>query len=662
MASNIPAQARVVDPFASYNSNVVNQLTRGITHGDDGLLTINSLYVTQTASNKVTVSTGYIIIQDVLIKIDAPHIVDFTDPQHYYSPAMILPQVGGYHYVVLDYIYQKSKPAPQASIKILKPSQRSLITLQTNLFLLKVIELDSSSPHDIINVFDYDPEDTNKQRKYVRYYAGGSVILPPHNTSRDEGRVVYESDRQRFYFGYSDHWGELTAGGVSLDLNTDTTGVEVGMLCYVDSNRDAVPAIGTSLTTSADVVVTSIGSLASAQGRAVISGFVTGVPVETGRIVSTGDILYLSAIDAGRVTNVRPDNIYQIVGRALSNGSPTVPIDMIFSPKIMLASSITGTTDTWDFDISTSWFYHDINVDVLDGTTAFDCHWWDVSTNTEISPALVEIRNNGTIIRVYMSTNLVDLNYIIQSPASYGAVGGGGGGGGMLTDHALLSNLDYANSGHTGFSPSNHDNTFHSQTYITSSSVNFTTLNANSAVGSGASQVAQGNHTHPEYVDIPSGSIILFESDVAITGYTLLTTETDMVVYITRGSAAGGDTGATLKTGGTWTQPSHNHNIPTNAAHTHTTAGHTLTVSEIPSHNHMIQKSTATQDEMYGSGQAGTNTGTQIYSGYTGGGSSHAHGNTGSSGAHDHGGQTGNANTLNTWRPRGLNYTRQQRI
>ena len=61
-------------------------------------------------------------------------------------------------------------------------------------------------------------------------------------------------------------------------------------------------------------------------------------------------------------------------------------------------------------------------------------------------------------------------------------------------------------SGVTGkpstYAPSTHGNAAHSEAYITASSVSFATLNANGSVGTGASQVAVGNHTHE--VDILS--------------------------------------------------------------------------------------------------------------------------------------------------------------
>ena len=75
------------------------------------------------------------------------------------------------------------------------------------------------------------------------------------------------------------------------------------------------------------------------------------------------------------------------------------------------------------------------------------------------------------------------------------------------------------------------------------------------------------------------------------------------------------------------------------ASHTHTTAGHTLTVNEMPSHTHTLQRNVPYG--MPGNDTSGSGSGSnspyykESYSPFTilatGGGASHSHGNTGSS-------------------------------
>jgi len=162
-------------------------------------------------------------------------------------------------------------------------------------------------------------------------------------------------------------------------------------------------------------------------------------------------------------------------------------------------------------------------------------------------------------------------------------------------------------------------------------------------------------------VDIPSNEIILFEKDTAVAGYTLKTDKDDMGVYITKGQAAGGEEGGTDKTGGTWQQPNHTHTGP---SHAHTVSSHC--------HKWYDFKGTAMSADSYNSGgspivisyenmTAGraivTDVGASEALGedyWTANGGS---GNTGNSGT---GATSGNA-TVNTWRPPGRNFTRQQR-
>ena len=74
-------------------------------------------------------------------------------------------------------------------------------------------------------------------------------------------------------------------------------------------------------------------------------------------------------------------------------------------------------------------------------------------------------------------------------------------------------------------------------------------------------------------IGFPSGTKMLFYQDTAPTGWTIENTLDDKLVYITKGSAAGGETGGAEHSSGTWTVGG-----LTAAAHTHT--------FDVPAHKH----------------------------------------------------------------------------
>lgn len=173
-------------------------------------------------------------------------------------------------------------------------------------------------------------------------------------------------------------------------------------------------------------------------------------------------------------------------------------------------------------------------------------------------------------------------------------------------------------------------------------------------------------------VGVPSGETILFYKDTAVTGYTLNDTLDDKVVYITKGSVAGGETGGSLHSSGTWTKPVHAHTGP---SHTHTG----------PSHDHgpgtlsfkLIKIGGVVSDRLQGS-QVGTFAAADALSVDGGSGGSlnfeqagrytnttestglSAASGTGATGAEGTG-ATGDARTANTWRPAACCFTMQTR-
>ena len=81
----------------------------------------------------------------------------------------------------------------------------------------------------------------------------------------------------------------------------------------------------------------------------------------------------------------------------------------------------------------------------------------------------------------------------------------------------------------------------------------------------------------------PSGTKMLFYQDTAPAGWTIQNTLDDKLAFVTKGSAAGGQTGGGVHSSGSWTISG-----ASQAGHTHTGPSHTHTG---PSHTHALQAS-----------------------------------------------------------------------
>ena len=664
MPAPTPDQIRTVDPYASYNSDTVNKLNQMTTFGNDGLVTTVSARVEIDSTAPlyvVTVGTGFLCKDDVLVQLTDEVRVDLRRAISYVDDSYGALSATGYYYIVTDYAYQKARPAPQLRIKVVHASDAANKALVgSTLLLLGVVQVVSGTPNEISRIWDYDPTDTSKKRIYVNMDIRSETFLPTHNPDTDTGRVVYETSVDKFWFGFGDRWEEISRG-VSVTVDTDSTGVEVGLLCYIDSNRKAQPAISNgNYSNRAEIVVLEVGTAASGDGRSRMAGVVDTVQVESAIGINIGDPLYLSATEAGKVTSVRPSGAYQNVGRALSAGSSTVPVQILFLPGDIVLSAISGNIAPGDWDsTAVNEYWYDIDISALNlSVLAVLVALWDNATEKNYSPTDFEIRDSGNTLRIWNTDNL-DTNYIVSDGAGGGSSGSGTGG---VTDHALLTGLSYAASGHTGFAPSPHGNADHSSTFITAAGVTYANMDANGDVGTGATQVAQGDHIHTIYSDVPSGEIILFEKDSSVVGYTLLTGYDDGIVYITKGSAAGGDAGGSDKTSGTWTQPNHTHGLTTDG-HTHTiTTTHTHNVptdgwgtsgsapGTITSGRNLVGSGLPEVAETLESIRAAGLSG--VSSGGTAGGPTDSSTDTAT---------TGGSATVGTWRPKGRNFTRQLR-
>ena len=140
--------------------------------------------------------------------------------------------------------------------------------------------------------------------------------------------------------------------------------------------------------------------------------------------------------------------------------------------------------------------------------------------------------------------------------------------------------------------------------------------------------------------DIPSGQTILFESNTAVTGYSLLTNKDDGLVYFTKGTVAGGEEGGTDVDDGTWTIAG-----LANAAVTLTAAQ-----SGLSAHTHGIPFSRPTMDSSGSTPSWYAGTGFNDVTGAISGGPQNAGSSHNHTPSHD-----------GTWRPPGRNFTRQTR-
>jgi hypothetical protein len=114
---------------------------------------------------------------------------------------------------------------------------------------------------------------------------------------------------------------------------------------------------------------------------------------------------------------------------------------------------------------------------------------------------------------------------------------------------------------------------------------------------------------------IPSGTKMLFYQDTAPTGWTINNTLDDKLLFVTKGSAAGGQTGGGAHSTGSWT-------ISGIAVDSHV-----LTTAEMPAHTHTVPHANSTSVGPYWPGSNAIVPGTTTSSS-TGGGGGHTHGVT----------------------------------
>jgi len=318
MASPVFDQTRTIDAYASYYSNITNRLTRMISHDTNCIFSTHVLEVTiaPDSTSSIVVSQGMCFKDDVLIENNGDFEVDFTDKNFYANPGATWFDEVGIYYVFLDYTYTRSKPAPTASFKILKPSQHALFTSQY--LFLKAVEVSwNGSTFQIDALYNFDPNATEIKRVYSPTFAGVVDSLPDFSQDLHEAQIIYNRLSDSLWFGTSARWEEFSA----IRDRMNTIGCTVGQLGYIGLDGNIYPAIANTNKTLADCVVIQVGERDDGSGMVRLYGRVENPPVESGIFIAIGENLYLSDIEAGSVTNLQPSNFPQCVGSAVSDST-----------------------------------------------------------------------------------------------------------------------------------------------------------------------------------------------------------------------------------------------------------------------------------------------------------------------------------------------------
>jgi len=165
-------QSRAVDPFASYDSDIVNRHLESLTLNENCILT--GLYPTIVDQTNIKVPLGFCVKDNVLIRFTQDIAIDLTDVNWYSNPASGGLTTTGIYYVVVSYRYQQVKPAPYAKVVILNDPSTQYDPGQY--LFLAALQIDTfTTGLGVISVIDHDPLNTDIERKgpgLLSYYKG----------------------------------------------------------------------------------------------------------------------------------------------------------------------------------------------------------------------------------------------------------------------------------------------------------------------------------------------------------------------------------------------------------------------------------------------------------------------------------------------------------
>jgi hypothetical protein len=179
----------------------------------------------------VLLSTGNCFIDDVFIQITDEIRIDFEYEDHYFSNPF---NEEGYYYLILEYQYLKAKPAPQAKLRIIKPSEIAYYSPDSPYLFLKAIKVEFiGGIFQIISVHDYDPDNPENRRIY-------SLVFEQF----DEMHLVTSSEASTRQvtvpFAYAIGFNKLKVfvNGILKSVVTTFSGINYGD--YVETNSTTI--------------------------------------------------------------------------------------------------------------------------------------------------------------------------------------------------------------------------------------------------------------------------------------------------------------------------------------------------------------------------------------------------------------------------------------
>jgi len=200
MAFYIPAQHRAVDPYSSYESNNVNQLTRILTNGIN--VVSKGMEVTISDTTHLNISLGTSVKDDVMVNVTENVEIDFEDGSWFVEGVPMQLTDTGYLYVVLDYTYIKSQAPNTVSYKILKDTS----SLPAQYMFIKAVKLNTSGATPTIeSVWDWDPSTPSIviQRTTIQFTI--TETLPPWTASQ-RGLMYLVNGGEQIALGYVTGW------------------------------------------------------------------------------------------------------------------------------------------------------------------------------------------------------------------------------------------------------------------------------------------------------------------------------------------------------------------------------------------------------------------------------------------------------------------------